>query len=135
MTKETTVKLEQEIGRLLGDKVTFNLENRARYRLFRRYYMAGVSAYLTYMMIVEFYETNGLLNEEAEILNEMATLVHTSIWAIFRQRPQTQHQLPKLMSLAAHLTREAPAHRHGFNSAVLHGTWSAVAARVLHTGQ
>lgn len=73
LTKEVVNKLEQEIGRQLGDKMTFNLSNRARYRLFRRYFMAGMGAYLTYMMMMELYETNSALNEEAEVLQEAAT--------------------------------------------------------------
>ncbi|MFT6069102.1 MAG: hypothetical protein ACJAT2_000421 [Bacteriovoracaceae bacterium] len=73
LNKEITKKLEQEIGRNLGDRLTFNLQNRARYRLFRRYYMAGISAYLTYMMIMEFHETNSSLSEEAELIEAMAS--------------------------------------------------------------
>lgn len=73
LTDEMAKKLEQEIGRQLGDKLTFNLQNRARYRLFRRYYMAGISIYLTYMAVIEFHETNSALGEEAEVLNELAS--------------------------------------------------------------
>ena len=77
LTDEMVKKLEQEIGRRLGDKVTFNLQNRARYRLFRRYYMAGISAYLTYMMVMEFHETNSNLAEEADALDELASEMTT----------------------------------------------------------
>tara|TARA_Y100000590_G_scaffold263893_1_gene296406 strand:+ start:259863 stop:261200 length:1338 start_codon:yes stop_codon:yes gene_type:complete len=79
LTDDMVKKLEQEIGRELGDKLTFNLQNRARYRLFRRYYMAGISAYLTYMVITDFHETNSLLAEEAEALDELASEMTTNL--------------------------------------------------------
>jgi hypothetical protein len=79
LNSEVTKKLEQEIGRTLGDKLTFNLQNRARYRLFRRYYMAGMSAYLTYMMIMEFHETNSSLSEEAEVIDALSTEMTSSL--------------------------------------------------------
>ena len=79
LNNEIAKKLEQEIGRSLGDKLTFNLQNRARYRLFRRYYMAGISAYLTYMMVMEFHETNSALSEEGELIEAMATEMTSSL--------------------------------------------------------
>lgn len=79
LNNEIAKKLEQEIGRSLGDRLTFNLQNRARYRLFRRYYMAGMSAYLTYMMIMEFHETNSSLSEEAEVIDAMASEMTNSL--------------------------------------------------------
>ncbi len=79
LTNEMVKKLEQEIGRELGDKLTFNLQNRARYRLFRRYYMAGMSAYLSYMVISDFHETNSLLADEADVLNDLASEMTTNL--------------------------------------------------------
>lgn len=79
LTNEMMTKLEQEISRELGDKLTFSLQNRARYRIFKKYYMAGISSYLTYMLITEFYETNNSLKKEGEALGESASEVTSTI--------------------------------------------------------
>ena len=68
LTEEMLQKLNVEV---LQD-LSVNLTHRNGYEIFRRYYMAGISVYLTYVMLEEFYEGEKI-REENILLEEIAS--------------------------------------------------------------
>ena len=72
LEKGLTDEMLQKINIEVLQDLNINISHRNGYQLFRRYYMAGISVYLSYVMLEEFYQGEKI-REENIILEEIAT--------------------------------------------------------------